>query len=150
MTPRRKSSGFTLVEVVLAMGIVSFSVLATVGLLSVANDTNKKSRDEAFAAQLAANEFERMRSLGPGNFPAPPASTYQTRYFDDTLKDLGTSNVPGAFYSFSVDIVPLPSPAPADLVFNATVAYPPGAASPSTVFFTTLMNIPKPTPTPTP
>ncbi|MBA2432544.1 MAG: prepilin-type N-terminal cleavage/methylation domain-containing protein, partial [Chthoniobacterales bacterium] len=43
---RLQKGGFSLVEVVVAMGIVSFSVLATVGLLSVANDTNRRSREE--------------------------------------------------------------------------------------------------------
>ena len=43
--------GFSLVEVVLAIGVVSFAVLATVGLLSVAGDTNKRAKDEGSAAQ---------------------------------------------------------------------------------------------------
>jgi len=142
MTTRSGTSslGFSLVEVVLAIGIVSFSVLATIGLLSVANETNKKSRDEAFSAQLAANEFERIRSLGAGNFPT---TVYVTRYFDSELKDLGTTATPSAVYALAIDIVSLTAPAPADLLFNAEVRYPASAPAPTVLRFTTLMNIPK-------
>ena len=75
-------SGFSLVEVVLAIGLVSFSVLATVGLLSVGNDTNRQAREEMFAAQIAANQFERVRSLGAINFPV---DKYVTQYFDGNM-----------------------------------------------------------------
>lgn len=137
---RQCRCAFSLVEVVLAMGIVSFSVLATVGLLSVATDTNRRSRDETFAAQLAANEFERMRSLSAANFPT---STYNTRYFDSNLKEVGSGDIT-AVYEFGVTISPAPSPAPADLIFNAEVRYPAKAPNQNKVLFTTLMNIPKP------
>ena len=53
--PSRSDAGFSLVEVVLAIGIVSFAVLSTFGLLSVATDTNKRARDEQSAAQLVEN-----------------------------------------------------------------------------------------------
>ena len=80
--------GFSLVEVVLAMGIVSFCVLATFGLLSIGNDTNRRSRDEMIAAQLAENEFSRIRALSVANFPV---NGYVSRYFDGNLRDLGTT-----------------------------------------------------------
>ena len=54
---------FSLVEVVLAIGIVSFSVLATVGLLAVGNETNKRARDEGFAAQIAATSLSGFARL---------------------------------------------------------------------------------------
>jgi len=125
------------------MGIVSFSVLATVGLLSVASDTNRRARDETFTAQLAANEFERIRSLSAANFPS---TTYDTRYYDVNLADLGTTKTGGAFYEFKMDIVTLAAPAAADLAFNAEIRYPANAppANQNVSRFTTLMNIPKP------
>ncbi len=139
---RSRARAFSLVEVVLAMGIVSFSVLATVGLLSVANDTNRRSREETFAAQLAANEFDRLRALSAVNFPA----SYNARYFDANLGDLGTNKTSAAVYQFGISIVPLSPPVPADSVFNAEVRYPANApaASQSVYRFTTLMNTPKP------
>ncbi len=136
--------GFSLIEVVLALGVVSFSVLALLGLLVVGNETNKSARDETMAAQLAANEFARLRSLPAATFP----TVYQTRFFNNQLRDLGTSKSSavgqGAAYEFRVNIVTPAAPAPADRVFNAEVRFP--AAAPDnnqTVYrFTTLMNLP--------
>ncbi len=137
---------FSLVEVVLAMGIVSFSVLATVGLLSVANDTQKKARDEGLAARLAANEFERLRSLSSSAAPwttTPPA--YATRYFDSNLADLGTTKTAAAVYEFSVQFSSAPS-GTADQLLNAEVRYPAQAlpANQNVFRFTSLTNIPIP------
>ena len=129
---------FSLVEVVLAIGVVSFSILATVGLLSVANDASKKARDEGFAARLAANEFDRIRSLGATNFPNP----YTTHYYDSNLVDLGTTKTSNAVYEFSIQFSTLPAGDAADLLLNAEVRYPAQAvATNQNVFrFTTLMN----------
>ncbi len=136
---RKKNYSFSLVEVVLALGIVSFSVLATVGLLSVANETNKRSRDEAFSAQLAANEFERLRSLSATNFPT---ATY-SRYYDASLTE-----VPQASAVYELQIIPSTTTTAnaADLVVNAEVHYPANAlpANQSKILFTALMNIPLP------
>ena len=142
IAPRQISSaaGFSLVEVVVAIGLVSFSVLTTFGLLSVANDTNKKARDEGFAARLAANEFDRIRSIN-ANFP----TTYIPRYYDSNLKDLGQTKGPSAVYEFRLTFAAAPS-GTADTLVNAEVRFPAGAtAANQTVFrFTTLMNIPTP------
>jgi uncharacterized protein (TIGR02598 family) len=146
---------FSLVEVVLAIGIVSFAVLATVGLLSVASDTNKKAKDEGSAARLAANEFERIRSLGASsNFWSTHPLTYAPRYFDSDLTDLGTATTSAAVYQVLISFIEAPpagSPTPsnlpagtADVVVNAEVRYPAqaAAANQSVYRFTTLMNFP--------
>src|SRR6187455_758571 len=95
------ASGFSLVEVVTAIGIVSFAVLATFGLLSVASDTSKNARDEGLAARLAANEFSRLRALRT-NFP----DSYTTRFYDESLADKGTDKTTalnnGAKYEFRI------------------------------------------------
>lgn len=137
---RLQKGGFSLVEVVVAMGIVSFSVLATVGLLSVANDTNRRSREETFAAQLAANEFERLRSLSASNFPT---GEYPPRFYDADLVEVGDDD--RAIYKFALVIEPLTQPGGADFVFNVEVRYPARApeANQNVVRFTTLMNKPR-------
>jgi len=137
----RAVSAFSLIEVVLAIGIVSFSVLASFALLGTASDTNRRSRDETFAAQAVANEFERIRSLGPTNFPT---SSYATRYYDVNLSELGTTKTPAAVYQIAIAIADPPDPAPADKLFNAEVRYPANAPDDSqeVVRFTTLMNVP--------
>lgn len=138
--PIRSGEGFSLVEVVLAIGIVSLALLSTLGLLSVATDTNKRARDEQSAAQLAENEFQRIRSLGSANFPA----TYTTRYYDADLNDLGTTPNGAAIYQLQIAIVTPAAPAPADRIFNAEVHYPANAAASNqkVIHFTTLMNLP--------
>jgi type II secretory pathway pseudopilin PulG len=145
---------FSLAEVVIAMGIVSFAVLATFGLLAVANDTGKNARDEQSAARLAANEFARLRSLSSANF----AQTYVTRFFDGRLVDLGTDRTValqnGAMYEFRIPNDPgnpgsgTFAAAPAgtgDWLLNGEVWFPVSAPSDQqrTVFrFTTVMNNP--------
>ena len=141
---RRAVSGsiaFSLVEVVLAIGIVGFSVLATVGLLVVGNDTNKRARDEGFAAQIAANEFQRIRSLGAAVFPPIPGSL-PVRYFDSDMKEVATAAE--ATYELRVDFVAAPA-GTADAVVNAEVRYPPPpVTNPNIVRFTTLVRTPDP------
>lgn len=122
-------------EVVLAIGVVAFAVLSVVALLSVGNDTNKRARDEGFAAQVAHNEFERIRSLGSQNFPT---TAYVPRYYDADLADLGTTLAGNAVYQLQITIAPYPTPfatptpAPppvvsAQFLFNAEVHYPANA-----------------------
>ena len=138
-------SSFSLVEVVLALGVVSGSVLATVALLSIGNDTNKKARDETFAAQVALNEFSRIRSLSATNFP----NSYTARYFGNSLADLGSDKTTavknGAVYELQIAFVAAPS-GTAEKILNAQVRYPINAPiSRQTVArFTTLMNAPVP------
>jgi type II secretory pathway pseudopilin PulG len=163
MTREHRRSGiksFSLVEVVLAIGVVGFSVLATIGLLSVASDTNKRARDEGNAARLTSNEFERLQSLSSSSsfwVSVPPS--YPARYFDSDLKDLGTDRTTalaaGAVYELQITFIaaptpgnptpnPTPPPGTADLLLNAEVRYPVQApsANQSKYQFTTLMNIP--------
>jgi uncharacterized protein (TIGR02598 family) len=146
---------FSLVEVVVAIGIVSFAVLATVGLLSVGNDTSKRAKDEGSAARLVANEFERLRSQGATSiFWSNHPLTYSPRYFDSNLTDLGTAVSNAAVYQVQISFIEAPpagSPTPsnlpagtADVVVNAEVRYPAQAAAvnQSVYRFTTLMNFP--------
>jgi Tfp pilus assembly protein PilV len=157
---RKQRQSFSLTEVVLALGIASVSVLATIGLLVVANDTNKRARDEGSAARLAANEFERLNSLGSSSpFWTTRPLVYDTRYYDSNLTDRGTDRTTaltnGAVYELQMKFIeapsaanPNPSPTPpfgsADVVINAEVRYPvQAAANNQNVFrFTRLMNFP--------
>jgi len=138
--PRASDHGFSLIEVVLAIGIVSFAVLSIFGLLAVATDTNKRARDEHSAAQLVDNEIERIRSLSSAAFPV----TYVTRYYDASLNDLGTTLNSAAVYQLQIVILTPAAPAPADRILNAEVRYPANAvlANQNVVRISTLMNLP--------
>jgi type II secretory pathway pseudopilin PulG len=150
MRKHKAVGSFSLVEVVAAIGLVSFAVLATFGLLSVANDTSKNARDEGLATRLVANELARIRSLSSTNFP----HTYVTRYFDRRLVDLGTDQTTalqnGAMYQFSIlndsatSQFPTAPSGTGDWLVNAEVRFPVAApAANQTVFrFTTVLNDP--------
>ena len=139
--PPAIARGFSLVEVVLAIGIVSFSVLATVGLLAVGNDTNKRARDEGFAAQIAANEFARIRSLPLATFPPAIPASLPPRFFDGDMKEIGAAAQ--AAYELRIEFVAAPA-GTADAIVNADVRYPPQSANPNVIRFTTLVKIPDP------
>jgi uncharacterized protein (TIGR02598 family) len=86
MTPRR---GFSLVEIVLAMGVISFAVVAILGLISLGINSAKGSLDESLVAamsrQVVANLRQQQFSGNPlfATIPtAGPATTIQTAYFD--------------------------------------------------------------------
>lgn len=72
---------FTLVEVVLALGIFTFAVVAIGGLFFVGIDANKGSSDEIQAANLASLLISTRRAVTTGtatafaNFALPPLST---------------------------------------------------------------------------
>jgi uncharacterized protein (TIGR02598 family) len=143
MTTRRcdyRRYGFSLVETVVAMGLVSFSVLATIGLLTIGSDTNKKAKDESSAARLTENEFERLRSLSSTSF-SNYYPAYSPKYYDSNLTELPNST--NAIYQLNISFANGPT-GTADIVANAEVHYPANApsANQSAFKFTTLMNIP--------
>jgi len=81
-------AAFTLVEVVVALGIFSFAIMAIVGLFMVGINTNKESSDQIQAANLASLLISTRRALPTNtiaNFALPPlnvpyssAGTYVT------------------------------------------------------------------------
>jgi hypothetical protein len=60
-----KFAAFSLVEVVLALGIFSFAIVAILGLFTVGLQTSRESDQEIRAADLTSSLFCRMRSA-PG------------------------------------------------------------------------------------
>lgn len=76
--------GFSLVEVVLAIAVVSFALLAIIALLPVGLNSMRSSREEAFAAQV-------LKSLANSVQGAFPVSGSSGRYsslppFDDAAR----------------------------------------------------------------
>jgi uncharacterized protein (TIGR02598 family) len=138
---------FSLVETVIAIGLVSFSVLATIGLLSIGGDTAKRAKDETTAARLVENEFERLRSLSAsaGFWPTDTTTmpAYSSKYYDANFSELPTTT--NAIYQLNITFAAAPS-GTADFVANAEVRYPASApaANQSVYRFTALMNIPSP------
>ncbi|MDD5350116.1 MAG: type II secretion system protein [Chthoniobacteraceae bacterium] len=69
--PHAAWSAFTLVEVVVALGIFSFALVAIVGLFFVGINTNKESSDQIQAANLASLLISTRRAL-----PASPIADF--------------------------------------------------------------------------
>jgi uncharacterized protein (TIGR02598 family) len=68
-------SSFTLVEVVIALGIFSFAIVAIVGLFAVGIDTNKESSEQIQAADVASLLISTRRAVPTStiaNFALPP------------------------------------------------------------------------------
>ena len=72
------SRGFSLVEVVLSLGIAAFALIAIFGLLPVGLTSNRDSIDQSAASQLAVLLDEDLRSTKSGaltpvfQIPVPP------------------------------------------------------------------------------
>ena len=64
---RRLGTGFSLVEVVIALGIVSFAVLAIVGMLPVAMKSAQESMRETDSTLIAQRIFSELRTGSGGN-----------------------------------------------------------------------------------
>ncbi len=62
------NDGFTLVEVVLALGIIGFAILAILGILPVGLNTGRSAQDETRAAQIAQTIIESIASQAPSQF----------------------------------------------------------------------------------
>ncbi len=68
-------SAFTLVEVVVALGIFTFALMAILGLFVIGISTNKESSDQIQAANLASLLISTRRALPTNaiaNFALPP------------------------------------------------------------------------------
>lgn len=61
-------SAFSLVEVVLALGVVSFAIVAILGVLPTGLQTGKSSQDETRATQLAQGVLATLASQAPTQF----------------------------------------------------------------------------------
>lgn len=76
LTPRRRQSGVSLIEVLVSIFVVSMGILALAGLLNASSRLGKASELRATATLLANDLADRMRA-NPGAFPvATTPSSY--------------------------------------------------------------------------
>ena len=88
--------GFSLIEVVIAVGIASFALVTIMGLLPVGLSTFKSTINTAVGTQIAQRIFN---DLEIANFANIPIST--NRFFDEQGTELtssGASNAPNCIY----------------------------------------------------
>jgi type II secretory pathway pseudopilin PulG len=67
--------GFSLVEIVLAIGLVSFSMLAIFALVAQGHKTGREARLESVAALLAGKVNSSLRASSAWTAPVPPYTT---------------------------------------------------------------------------
>ncbi len=108
--------GFTLVEVVISVGIFAFALVGILGLLPVAETSNRDSLQATLSAELAAQVFTNLRS-GPfdtatataGSVAILPLETSVTLYASDSL-ELSPVRTPSS--TFRLDVASRPETTP--------------------------------------
>lgn len=112
---RPPGSAFTLVEIVLSLGLIAFVLAGIFGLLSVAaTSTTQSHRDTMVVAMstkvcnaLRATPFDEL--LGKGGLPVQPELAgerrdFSVQYFSAEGLRLPDENTPGAVYLCRVDL----------------------------------------------
>jgi general secretion pathway protein I len=64
VTPRRQTNGFTLIEVMVALVIVSLALAGVAASMGQMIDTANTMRDRTFASWIAQNQIAEMRLAG--------------------------------------------------------------------------------------
>ena len=134
---RLASAGFSLVEVVLSIGVVAFAMVALLGLLAVSTNSSRSSDEDTSVAAVAREVMTQMRSVpystlltktatwpidqtttdvwpvepGDPTTPAPPPTYLATLYFDNDAHRVAT--VGAAIYKCEVKLR-------ADPAYNST------------------------------
>ncbi len=67
----RKENGFSLVEVVLALGVIAFSVVAILGVFPIGLNTGHAAQDETRAAQIAQDILDSLAAQAPAHYSDP-------------------------------------------------------------------------------
>jgi uncharacterized protein (TIGR02598 family) len=110
--PGRRSAGYSLVEVMVAVGIVSFGIIAMVSMMPSGLSTFRNSMDRSISSQIAQRIVSEERQKNFDNIAA--GTTYQ--YFTDE-GDKTTLGAANQIYVARVDIVKQVS-VPAATTFN--------------------------------
>jgi len=109
-----RGAAFSLVEIVLAIGIVSFALLGMMGLVSVSFQSERSSASDTDLAALSQQVFSSLRSR-------PFTNLSDTNYFFDADGSL-TTNSAGAVYECAVTMAADPS-LPAGSFKNARLQF---------------------------
>ena len=89
---RRRSSGFSLVEIVIAVGVVSFALIALLGLLPAGLKTFKGTMNMAVGSQIAQRVFNDIQVSDWSTIGAT------NRFFDEQGNELTNSNAVNCIY----------------------------------------------------
>jgi uncharacterized protein (TIGR02598 family) len=120
-----RPQAFSLVEVVLALGVIAFALTAMLGLLVVAMDSDKSSGSDTALAAMSRQVFSDLRAMPYANLPA--GADY---YFDADGSECPQA---GAVYGCHVTVADDSGVASGNLKkVQMTFSWPPSAAKPET------------------
>lgn len=114
-----KSRGFSLLEVLVAVTILSTAGWTLAHLFVVAESANRSARTTTVAALLAQQKLEELRAATPS--PSPPGSLGEdVPGYSDSLDGSGRS--PGTLFTRRWSVDPLPDVAATAVVIQVLVA----------------------------
>lgn len=104
------SAGFSLVEIALAIGIVSSAVVVTVGFFGPGMDTFRQTMNITVGGQIAQQVISEAQQtdfdalVPPATYPANTTFTKPDRYFDDQGSEIrpATPGAPTAFEKLKI------------------------------------------------
>lgn len=109
--PRRRRSGFTLVEALIAIVLVTTGAISTMTLLLATRSQNSQEQERARAHEIATERMERvLHELFPTVVSAEEITVWDNGT-PDTPHDDTTGNISVALYDFdgnSIDSTPTP------------------------------------------
>ena len=85
-----QQSGFSLVEIVLALGVVAFSVIAILGLFPVALDAARESQRQTTATLIAQTVFSELKTTGSTSTAGAISWKIRNNATSDQWTDLAT------------------------------------------------------------
>jgi len=130
--PRSRTcrAAFSLIEIILALGIISFALVGILGLFPVAVDAAANSQRETQAALIAHSIFDQLNAMPDSSkrsvilgedytstSPTPitvdltQPTTSATIGFDSNGKPLASSSDPTTAYTAQIIVTPIASPA---------------------------------------
>ena len=98
-----KATGFSLIEVVMALGIISFCLVGLSGLFTVCLDASKKSDDATREALLFQRVIDQLRIASAGYDPVSQTYPQQQGSKEEDLFPLPELNKSGDETNFTVD-----------------------------------------------
>jgi uncharacterized protein (TIGR02598 family) len=126
-----RCEAFSLVEVVLSLGIVSFAILSTVALLPLGLATFHNSSEIYYGSQARQQILNNLQQAGIASLLVNNLYS-ETDYFDGEGSFLGT-NATGAVYQDTVMVSAAPAAA-LPVVSNSSITSLPNAALVTTQF----------------
>ena len=100
--PALRERGFGLVEIAIALGIVSFALLSLIGLMVVGLNASKAAREDTVVASLSRNVLANLKTLS-----YPQLATLSTTNYYYTYDGVATNSVAGsAYYECKAAIFP--------------------------------------------